>query len=502
MKSILNFFVCCLLTSMLTAQSDMPLPEHKIDGKEIQTQLEFLASDFLKGRRTGAMGNQVAAEYIAAHLKAYGYQTVEGASGYYQKLPLVNAIPPRMTELRIGEKNLLSGDDYIVMSSPKSATKGTAVFAGHGWIDKATDHNDYKGLEVKDKIVFVWGGAPGKKDPESVSEAMEQKKKWAAERGAKALYEIYQLPFPWDAFVSYFGGESIKFVSQPYTDDKLTYGWVNIKDEALLASITTGEKLLVASSSSASSMVKLDCANVLGVLPGSDPVLKNEYLLLSAHYDHVGVGAQGGRYTAQDSIFNGARDNGIGVVALLAAAKSLAHNPPARSVIIMAVNAEEMGLLGSKYYADHPLIPLDQVVFNLNTDGAGYTDTTAVAVLGWDRTGTNDLLEQSAKDFGLEVIKNPVPEMQLFDRSDNASFAAKGVPCVSYSPGFSEFSPELMKNYHQVSDETHDLDWRYIKKYSQAFARAARLIADAPVRPQWVAGDKYEAAAKALYGDR
>jgi len=156
-------------------------------------------------------------------------------------------------------------------------------------------------------------------------------------------------------------------------------------------------------------------------------------------------------------------------------------------------------LLGSQYYADHPLIPLNKVVFNFNTDGAGYTDTTAISIVGGGRTGTDEIIAKGSEAFGLKVITNPVPEMQLFDRSDNVSFAKKGVPCISFSPGFSEFSDDLMKNYHQVSDDTADLDWDYVTKYCKAFAHTTRLLANNKNKPKWVAGDKYEAAAKELY---
>lgn len=477
-------------------------PEANLDVKEIKAQLEFLASDFLQGRRTGSPGNEIAAQFIAAHLKAYGYDTATGQDHYFQDVPLILSSPPSRSSLTINGNEFIQRTDFLILSGASSKMTGELVFAGHGWVDKDTDHDDYADLDVKGKIVFVLAGAPDAKDPGAIFQAMSTKKKLAKEHGAIALFELYQLPFPWAMFTNYFGGESMRInEGEEKNEDDILYGWFNKTDAVSFETIQSGEKMEVSIESNGGVKKLILSSNVMGVLPGTDPELADEYLLLTAHFDHVGVGAQGGHYTKEDSIFNGARDNGIGVVALLAAAKSFAEQGTARSIIILAVTGEELGLLGSQYYSDHPLIPLEKTIFNLNTDGAGYTDTTSVAVVGWDRTGTNDYMIQGSAFAGLNVIKDPVPEMQLFDRSDNVSFAKKGVPCISFSPGFSEFSDELMKNYHQVSDDTDDLDFEYITKYCQAFTHAARLIANAKQKPQWVSGDKYEAVSEELYGE-
>ena len=191
----------------------------------------------------------------------------------------------------------------------------------------------------------------------------------------------------------------------------------------------------------------------------------------------------------------------MGVVALLSAAKALAEQPPRRSVLVLAVTGEELGLLGSQYYAEHPLIPLEKTIFNLNTDGAGYNDVSYVSAIGFGRTHTDDMIEAGANVFGLDVFPNPAPEQGLFDRSDNVSFAAKGVPAICLSPGMTTFDEEIGKYYHQVTDNPETIDFDYLLKYSQAFARIARLVADDTDRPKWVEGDKYEEAGKKLYGE-
>lgn len=157
-------------------------------------------------------------------------------------------------------------------------------------------------------------------------------------------------------------------------------------------------------------------------------------------------------------------------------------------------------MLGSKYYAEHPLVPLKQTIFDLNTDGAGYSDTTIISVIGLERTGAKNEIEAGAKAAGLGVFAEPAPEQGLFDRSDNVNFAIKGIPAPDISPGLRTFDETIAKYYHQAIDNPESLDYNYMLKFCKAYAYTARLIADRPTRPQWSAGDKYEAAGKALYG--
>lgn len=234
-------------------------------------------------------------------------------------------------------------------------------------------------------------------------------------------------------------------------------------------------------------------SNVLGLVPGSDPALREEVVVLIAHYDHVGAGRQYQGATEADSIFNGARDNGMGVVALLGAAQALAAEPPARSVLLAAVTAEELGLRGSRYLADHLPVPLGNVVFALNTDAAGYSDTTVVTLIGHGRTTADSLLAVGAGRYGLRLLPDPAPDQNLFDRSDNVSFAARGVPAPTFTPGFRSFSdPGVARYYHHPRDEAdEDFNFAYLHRFAQAYAHAARQIADTPARPRWTPGDPY-----------
>jgi len=227
--------------------------------------------------------------------------------------------------------------------------------------------------------------------------------------------------------------------------------------------------------------------------------LKDEYLLLSAHYDHIGVVGGHPEPITSEYIFNGARDNAVGTAGVLAAGKYLSQNPPKRSVILAAWTAEEIGLLGSNYFAENPMIPLEQIVYNLNIDGAGYNDTTKVTVIGLGRTEADPEMKAAAGSFGLEAIPDPVPEQNLFDRSDNVSFARKGIPAPTYSMGLTAFDEEINYYYHQVTDEPHTLNYDYVTAYIRSFVLAAQKIANRDEAPFWLPGDVYEEAGVELY---
>lgn len=236
--------------------------------------------------------------------------------------------------------------------------------------------------------------------------------------------------------------------------------------------------------------------NVIGVVEGSNPDLRNEYVLLAAHYDHVGVGPA----TAEgDSIYNGARDNAVGVATVMAAGKYFADHPPKRSVIFALWTAEELGLVGSRYFAENPPVPLDQIIYNLNIDGAGYNDTTLVTVVGLERTEAESIFRSSTREFGLDVNPSPVPELGLFNRSDNVHFARRGIPAPTFSLGFTAFDEEIQYYYHQPTDESGSLNFDYVTRYSRAYILSAERIANADEAPFWVPGDEFEDEGIQLY---
>ena len=498
--SFLFLFAGLFVTMPLRSQAaiDRSLPEFSFNALELAGEMHFLASDFLAGRRTGSPGNEIAAEYIAAQLRGFGYEPINQAdSSYFQTVPLRRVRAPESSTVRIGDTDYSGDTGLLVLRGPDADQQAEVIFANFGWVDEESGHNDYETLDVEGKIVVTRAGLPDDQGQQAVFRGIQEKAEMAAAAGAVGLFEIYSLPFPWNAFRNYLGGERLSISTGESAT--IPYGFIQFSDEAIQELRQGGAAGSVMSTGMR--VEDMGSRNVGGVLKGSDPELQNEYMLMTAHFDHVGVGQQGGGYYSDsDSIFNGARDNAFGTISLLSAARAFAADPPRRSIIILAVTGEEVGLLGSKYYAENPLIPLEQTVFNFNTDGAGYNDTTAISLIGANRTGIDQQVELAANAFGKSVISDPSPEQGLFDRSDNVSFAAAGVPALTFSPGFSGFDEVISKYYHQVADNPESINMQYLKEYCQIFTLAARLIANRDVVPFWTEGDKYEDAGKSLYG--
>ncbi|MCY7358002.1 MAG: M20/M25/M40 family metallo-hydrolase [Rudanella sp.] len=495
----LTIIFLLLLSAPLTLaqprKATTTLPENRISQAESETHMRFLASDELQGRRTGSVGNMIAARYIAEQYRMLGLKPVQGQTDFYQKIDLERVSAASSGLLVAGKDSLKLGKDLVIMAGGSIDKTGEVVYAGYGFTEA---EDGYNGRDVKGRIVVVQGGSPEAKGPQEIFRASNQKRKLAAEKGVSALIELYSESIPWGMVGQYFNREQIAVPVAGAINSPLTHAWINNTNNQFGRLKEAGQTVMFRTSGRPK--MPAPSVNVAGVIEGADPKLKDEYIILSAHFDHIGVGKQGGSaYQPTDSIFNGARDNAFGTVGLLTAAKALSEQRPKRSVLVLALTGEEVGLLGSRYYAENPLIPLKQSIFDLNIDGAGYSDTTIVSVIGLERTGAKAEIEAGAKAFGLSVFAEPAPEQGLFDRSDNVSFAAKGVPAPTFSPGFKSFDEAIAKYYHQAIDNPESLNFSYLHRFCQAYAHTARLIADRPTRPFWSAGDKYEATGKELY---
>lgn len=239
--------------------------------------------------------------------------------------------------------------------------------------------------------------------------------------------------------------------------------------------------------------------NVMGWIEGTDSILKNEFIILSSHYDHIGVAAEPKMEEGKlDNIYNGARDNAIGTAAVIDAARYFAKHPTKRSILFITYSAEEMGLVGSKYFALHPPIPLKRIIYNLNIDNASYNDTTAITLVGLDRTTADEDIRKACTAFGLSILPDPI-QGKLFYGSDNLPLAEKGIPAPTYSLGMKDFGPTILNRYHQLSDEVGNFNLNYAMKFINSYILAAKNIADNPVQPKWKTGDEFENAWKELY---
>ncbi len=478
--------------SFLYAQTE-PSISSGLQLQDVESHIRFLASDELEGRKAGSKGCKLAARYIAEQFRKYGVKTVPGHNSYYQSFNLDEVNPAQAGSITGPSQKYTHGDNMLVMGGEALDFEGPLVYVGYGASEEA-----YQGLEVAGKIVVARIGESGNSDARNAFQLSPKKRVIAQEKKAAGFIELYDLPISWTLLKNYLSSTRLQLPGE--APPSLPVFWVNDPKQEMLAQVDQKAIKTLNVQSSGAFNRKIPTQNVLGFIEGSDPQLKDEYILLSAHYDHVGYNQSGDPgFNPKDSIFNGARDNAVGTTAILNAAQEFAKNPPRRSVVLIAFTAEESGLLGSSYYADHPMLPLRQCIFNLNIDGAGYNDTSIVTIFGLDRTGAAAQIKQGTSAFGLQCIEDPAPEQGLFDRSDNVSFAAKGIPSPTFSLGFTAFDEEINKYYHQVSDQADNLDYPYLLKFCQSYIYTAQLIANLDQAPRWQMGDKYEPAAKKLY---
>lgn len=464
--------------------------ETSVTARESEAHLKFLASDEMRGRDTGSPEIDIAANYISTQLHIFGAKPVAGNNGFFQEVKLKKLVPAKNVSLTIGTDDFKPGEDLAYMNGGSVSIEGDLVFVGYG------SPADFEKADVKGKIaVALAGGNSTTNAVQALLTDAPAKGVLAAAHGANALIEIMMLPgLPWQSIINFLSAE--RMLTEKNSQTPIPHIWMKKSEAAALTSLMETRKATGKLVIEASPQANIGARNVAAVIEGTDAALRKEWIVISAHYDHVGVK----KNPSQDSIYNGARDNAIGTVALLQAAKFFGKNPPKRSVLFLALTGEEKGLLGSEWYTNHPLIPLNQTVFNLNCDGAGYNDTTMLNLIDLNRTSVDEHFRKSSGAFGLELKGDPAPVQNLYERSDNVNFAVKGVPAVTFSPGVKGFDQELMKYYHQPPDEVSSLNMRYIERFHRAFVYAAYLVSNAKDRPQWVNGDKFEEAGKKLYG--
>jgi hypothetical protein len=457
--------------------------------EEALAPLRFLASDELMGRGTTRPEIHVAARYIAEQFRSSGLKEVAGMGNYFQTFNLKFIKPPQTGSFTIGTKVYKIGSDLLQARGMDTRITAPVVFANFG---SATD---IANLDVKGKIVIVNMGENDSTPVNAAGRLREAKQRRLQEKGAAAMIERYQRPAAdWEYPKRSLNAQR----SQDALDSLLPVLLLHDPGgeiEGLIKTASTAEINI-----NGSQLWTLPAKNVLGWVEGTDPKLKDQFIVLSAHYDHVGVAASPKMEEGKlDSIYNGARDNAIGVTAIINAARYFGQHPAKRSVLFIAFTAEEMGLLGSKYFAANPALPMEKIVYNLNIDNGGINDTSRVSIIGLGRTSADDDMKKAAAAYGLLAGPDPAPEQNLFDRSDNVSFAAKGVPAPTYGMGVGKVDESIFRRYHQLSDEIGDLDLAYVVKYMKSYILAAKYIADNPVQPRWKKGDKYEAAWEKLY---
>jgi hypothetical protein len=486
-KSLLYLGLIALATTSSFAQQKNV--EKKFDKTGAVAALTYLTSDELMGRDPIRPEISLAYNFIADQLKEFGAKPIPSADGYFQNIPFMMSAPPTKGEIKLGDSVYVQGKNMLVINGNAISGKYELVEVGYGLAA------DLEGKDLKGKILVTNVGAPDRMSPADLFSLGAEKAKLAEAAGAIGVIERFNIPsIPWPLISNYLNRTQL--VIDNGESSKMPYIWLeDVKNT--IKNQMTGGKATAELSIEGKNNKAIEGKNVLAWIEGTDKTLKNEYVMLSAHYDHVGVGrpdAEG------DSIYNGTRDNAVGTVAVMNAAKYFAANPPKRSVLIALWTAEEKGLLGSAYFAENPLIPLDQIIYNLNIDGAGYNDTSVITVIGLGRTTADGLVSEAVAEFGLKAVADPAPEQGLYDRSDNVSFAKKGIPAPTFSLGFTAFDDEINKYYHKAGDQIESLDLDYVTLYWKAFILSAEKISNSAMKPVWTAGDKYEEAGKKLYG--
>ncbi|MEB2784014.1 M28 family peptidase [Algoriphagus persicinus] len=489
-KSLLVLSLFVSITFVAEAQKKKI--DKKFDEIAAVADLTFLASDALKGRDPAAPEMAMAYNYIAMQLEDAGAKQVAGADGYFQNIPFRLSLPPSKGNLTIGDSTFSQGVNLLVLDGESLSGTYELVDVGFGTPE------DFEGKDLTGKIAVSSVGAPDKMSPADLFSLGSEKTANAKKQGAIALIERFNIPsIPWQLIANYLNRSQMAI--DKGESSKLPYIWVKDLSNTLAKEIAVGAAKSAALEIEGKTTSPIDGRNVIAWIEGTDKDLKNEYVMLSAHYDHVGIGRPD---ETGDSIYNGTRDNAIGTVAVMNAAKFFAKNPPKRSILLALWTAEEKGLLGSRYFAENPLIPLSQIIYNLNIDGAGYNDTSIITVIGLGRTSGDDLVIEAVEEFGLKALADPAPEQGLYDRSDNVNFAKVGIPAPTFSLGFTAFDDEINKYYHKAADEVDSVDLDYVTLFWKSYILAAQKIANAANQPIWIAGDKYEEAGKALYGDK
>ncbi len=489
MRTTLLLLILIFNGFTLIAQDDKDKVLETVNQHTIKGHIYFLADDLLKGRETGTKENKIAAAYLANTFRSYGVEPNPGTGNYYQEVPMERSFPAKELSITVGGKTL---EKVATIIKGDMNYEGDFVYAGYGL------EADYDQLDVSGKIVLVKAGNEEGGEAQRAYNLMWKKGPLARERGARAIVEFIGAQDQMWAYIDHqFNESSIGIAKEEESSDKdFAYVWVQDADGSLIANFSTAANYQGNMRMVLPPKEVFVSYNVVGLVPGTVPDLRDEYVIYSAHYDHVGIGRPD---ATGDTIYNGARDNAVGTTTVLSMAENLAKYPTKRSALFILFTGEEKGMLGSEYYVEHPVIPLKQMVYCFNSDNGGYNDTSLATIIGLPRTTAQPLIKEAVSTFGLTAIDDPAPEQGLFDRSDNVNFAKKGIPAPTFSLGFTAFNGDVTKYYHQPGDEADTMDYDYLERFFRAYVMSGRLIGNHPETPVWTAGDKYEAAAKTLY---
>ena len=538
-----TLFVCA---AAVAGPFDIPanvqtVAKAQITAGALEAPIRFLASDALEGRGPATRGDALARLYLAAELQSLGYLPGGEKGGWEQTVDVVGTTAQLPAAWSFAGKNgkvdLKLSDDYIAGSgvqTPGAAINDAAlVFVGYGIEAPEYKWDDFKGVDVKGKVLVMLNNDPDWDPKLFAGKTRLYYGRWvykyesAARHGAAGVIIVHTTAsagYPWQVVQSSWGGEQFELPAEGEPRIQLK-GWAT--EDAARRLVKAGgqdlDKLIAAAKSRSFKPVPLALrtsisfdnkvsrvrtANVAGVLPGSDPKLREQVVIYSAHHDHFGIGEPD---ETGDTIYNGAEDNASGCAQVLAIARAMAALPerPRRSILMLFVAGEEQGLLGSRYYSLHPTFAPGKIAANINYDGGDYRGRTLdLTAIGYGKSSLDGIARALVEKQGRTLVPDQFPDRGYFYRSDQFNFAKIGVPALYFDNGTNyrgkpagwgrERAEQWEEHvYHQPSDEIDDT-WVFdgmIEDASVGFY-AGWLVAQADAMPTWNPGDEFEAARK------
>ncbi len=527
----------------LVPQEVSRMVESYIDEPSLRAHTRFLADDLLEGRGPGSRGDRITQRYLATEFESHGFSPAGEEAGWYQRVPLVGVrtYPPEQIHFRKGDRSLslIRHEQFVFTSGTPRQEVGfedaELVFVGYGIQAPEYAWDDYKGADLRGKVLLMMNNDPAD-DPELFAGKRrlyygrwDYKYLAAARQGAVGAILIHtdeSAGYPFQVVQTSWSGEEFELAQQDLPQMELR-GWMTeaaSRDLVRFAGYDLDELRALAESRDFRPLpldtrlsLKMKCdvrqqetGNVLARMEGSDPRLRHEVVVFMAHHDHLGMAAE--RDETGDHIYNGAVDNASGTAALLAIAEACgalakAGQRPRRSVLFAAVGAEEQGLLGSQYFAEHPTIPPGRMAAVINIDGVNILGRSFdVNVIGLGKSSLDGVVRRVAESQRRTVVPDLFPDRGYYYRSDQFSLAKIGVPGVYLHGGVEiEGQPEgwgrqqkedwIRSAYHQPSDEYRD-DWdlRGAVEDVRLLFYTGWLVANQEAMPQWMPGDEFEAA--------
>jgi Zn-dependent M28 family amino/carboxypeptidase len=554
---LLTFLSGCSESARKTAETQTSTANDTISTAAIQPALasfsadsllnhiKILASDAYEGRSPGTHGEDSTVAYLIRQFTQLGLKPGNPDGSYVQNVPLVGYIAQPTASVIIGGKktNLNFPSEYVAVTRrfvPQvQVNNSDMVFVGYGIVAPEYGWDDYKGLDVKGKTIVMLVNDPPIPHPQDTAKlddnmfkgrAMTYYGRWtykyeiASEKGAAAciiVHETGPAGYPYEVISGGWSQENFDIKNPNKNMDRVPVeAWMTdtkakelfraggkdfntLKQQALNKNFKPVPLGVQANFTINNTLREVQSKNVIAKLEGTDPKLKDEYIIYSAHWDHLGRDSQ----LQGDQIFNGALDNASGTAGLLELAKAYTQlpEPPKRSILFLAVTAEEKGLLGSKYYANNPLYPLNKTLANINMDVLNaYGRTEDVIIIGYGNSTLDDILARAAATQNREIVPEATPEKGFFYRSDHFEFAKQGVPALYAKSGIrardrdAKYLQEkadvyTAQDYHKVSDEVKpDWDFSGAIEDLQLYFRVGYQIAQSNTWPEWKSGTEFK----------